>query len=205
MHSAKVESPIELIKGEGTPPRTAPSRATDGRSGAGYAERSSQSGIHPKAPVPWLHGEKEGYKGLTVVSAEQSRRLEQEQTDVSPEGACRLVVVERGAQWPQWLAQALSGGATTYLVAEAVGDGLGGLVARVQKRALQCEMPISQLIWLSAQSKRLAPLRWIRRLSSRVSPGETWVIVPATTSIEAVRSGVRRQTRNSVWPRAVVA
>src|SRR5690606_11200638 len=53
----------------------------------------------------------------------------------SPEGCLRLVVFQRGATWPPFLERDLSGGVTTCVVPEVLGDGLSGLVQRVAKRA----------------------------------------------------------------------
>jgi hypothetical protein len=188
MHIAKVESLVESRRDEGNPGR---------------------SGMYVKAEVAWGPTEREPAGGPKVVSADKPCHIEEPTELVSPEGSCRLVVLERGAQWPEWLAQGLSGGATTYVVAEAVGDGLGGLVQRVARRAVHSEMPISQLIWVSVESKRLAPMRWIKRLSARVQPFETLVIVPAMVSPQGLRRtsrfAVKRLAGHNTWPRAVVA
>jgi hypothetical protein len=214
MHIAKVESVVELRQDEGCPGGTRSTgyldtAASDSRDGAVSAERPGQSGTYAKAQAPWLPPTMLTLRGPKVYSADELRHFEEPPACVSPEGSCRLVVLEHGAQWPEWLAQGLSGGVTTYLVAEAVGDGLGGLVRRVEKRSQHCEVPVGQLIWLSAQSKRLAPLRWIKRLSAKIMPYETLVIVPSATSRQSVskpsRYGARRHQRQSTWPRAVVA
>lgn len=219
MHIAKVEPLIELPLDEGEPGRTRPSGIVERRERRDREERgdwggeasrrsvspASKSGTYAKAQVPWVAPEKELQGALKVCAAEQPSALAHQFALVSPDGTCRLVVMERGARWPDWLARELSGGVTTYLVAEAVGDGLGGLVQRVERRAANSENPVSQLIWLSAQPKRLAPLRWIKRLSSKVRALETIVVAPSAVSHHAPRFGARRQVRDSMWPRAVVA
>jgi hypothetical protein len=193
MHIGKVESVIELQPDEGSAASTRSSSTRQAR----------KSGTYSKSQMPWLPTKMESGTEAPVVFAHEPRRFALDPALVSPEGSCRVVVIERGAQWPDWLARELSGGVTTYLVAEAVGDGLGGLAQRVEKRTSSCEMPVSQLIWLSAESKRLAPLRWIKRLAAKIQPYETMVIVPSTMGVQAAR--LRRHARMSTWPRAVVA
>lgn len=97
----------------------------------------------------------------------------------SPEGCLRLVVFQRGATWPPFLARDLSGGVTTCIVPELVGDGLSGLVQRVAKRASQVELPVSQLIWISGESRRTAPVRFLRQLSEAVDATSTILVVQA--------------------------
>lgn len=97
----------------------------------------------------------------------------------SPEGCLRLVVFQRGATWPPFLARDLSGGVTTCIVPEVLGDGLSGLVQRVAKRASQVELPVTQLIWISGESRRTAPLRFIRQLAESVDAQSTVLVVQA--------------------------
>lgn len=217
MQIAKVEALSELTP-EGGGCAGSRREEGDGRGELGFAAGRSEpderptrkSGTYSRADAQWLPtpmAKSEVAQVLhaaSVISAAHSRRFELDGY-VAPEGSCRLVVFERGAQWPAWLARELSGGVTTYLVSEAIGDGLGGLVQRVEKRAQSCEMPVSQLIWLTTQSKRLAPMRWVKRLGAKVRPYQTIVIVPAPSAPEVPRCGLRRHSRPSMWPRAVVA
>ena len=221
MHICKVESVTELQQDEGSPASTPTVGLGSGSVGnrnesvlperpGKFTERPAsemtrKSGTYAKAQVPWLPPQRQTSSGPQVSFADHPHCFEINEALVSPEGACRLVVVEHGAEWPEWLARALSGGVTTYLVAEAIGDGLGGLVNRVERRAQSCETPVSQLIWLSAQPKRWVPLRWVKRLTARINPYETLVVVPRAMPVQSVRYGLRRQTRPTTWPRAVVA
>lgn len=111
----------------------------------------------------------------------------------SPEGCLRLVVFQRGATWPPFLARDLSGGVTTCIVPEVLGDGLSGLVQRVAKRASQVELPVTQLIWISGESRRTAPLRFVRQLAEAVDAVSTVLVVNAQTMGAARRRHGRRR------------
>lgn len=111
----------------------------------------------------------------------------------SPEGCLRLVVFQRGATWPPFLARDLSGGVTTCVVPEVLGDGLSGLVQRVAKRASQVELPVTQLIWISGESRRTAPVRFIRQLAEAVAATTTVLVVQAPSNGAARRRHGRRR------------
>lgn len=111
----------------------------------------------------------------------------------SPEGCVRLVVFQRGATWPPFLARDLSGGATTCIVPEVLGDGLSGLVQRVARRAGQVNLPVAQLIWISDATRRGAPIRFVRQLADLVA-AETTVLVVQSQPLVPGRRASRRRT-----------
>jgi hypothetical protein len=112
----------------------------------------------------------------------------------SPEGGLRLVVFQRGATWPPFLARDFSGGVTTCIVPEVVGDdGLSGLVQRVARRAGQVDLPVTQLIWISGESRRTAPIRFVRQLAESVDPVSTVLVVQAQSIVAARRRNGRRR------------
>lgn len=119
-----------------------------------------------------------------------------------PDGCVRIVVFQRGAVWPPGLARDLSGGVTTCIVAEAVGDGLSGLLQRVVRRANYVGLPVAQLVWLSGETRRTAPVRFVRQLATMVEAASTALVIRASASGRS-RSGHyrREQTEPSpVWP-----
>lgn len=111
-----------------------------------------------------------------------------------PEGCMRLVVFQRGAKWPQLLARDLSGGATTCIVSEELGDGLSGLVHRVARRASNTDLAVIQLIWISGETRRTAPVRFVRQLAEAVGSPSTVLVVQAQASAARRRTGRRRRT-----------
>lgn len=110
----------------------------------------------------------------------------------SPEGCLRLVVFQRGATWPPFLARDLSGGVTTCIVAEVLGDGLSGLTQRAVRRAEYVNLPVTQLIWISGESRRAAPVRFLQRLAESVSASSTVLVVQAPVPVSRRRAGRRR-------------
>lgn len=117
-----------------------------------------------------------------------------------PDGCVRILVFQRGAVWPPGLARDLSGGVTTCIVAEAAGDGLSGLLQRVVRRANYVGLPVAQLVWLSGETRRTAPVRFVRQLAKMVEASSTALVVRATTS---VRRGHYRQEHMEplpTWP-----
>lgn len=111
-----------------------------------------------------------------------------------PEGCLRLVVFQRGATWPPLLARDLSGGATTCIVPEELGDGLSGLVQRVARRASNMDLAVTQLIWISGETRRLAPVRFVRQLAEAVGALSTVLVVQEQANAARRRSGRRRRT-----------
>lgn len=111
----------------------------------------------------------------------------------SPEGCLRLVVFQRGGTWPPFLERDLSGGVTTCVVPEVLGDGLSGLVQRVAKRAGQVDLPVTQLIWISGDTRRTAPLRFIRQLAEAVDAASTVLVVQGQPAGAARRRHGRRR------------
>lgn len=110
----------------------------------------------------------------------------------SPEGCLRLVVFQRGATWPPFLARDLSGGVTTCIVSEVLGDGLSGLTQRAVRRAEYVNLPVTQLIWISGDSRKGAPLRFLQKLAEAVGAASTVLVVQAPASVSRRRSGRRR-------------
>jgi hypothetical protein len=117
-----------------------------------------------------------------------------------PDGCVRILVFQRGAVWPPGLARDLSGGVTTCIVAEAEGDGLSGLLQRVVRRANYVGLPVAQLVWLSGDTRRTAPVRFVRQLATMVEAASTALVVRAAAS---GRSGQYRREHvepSPVWP-----
>ncbi len=97
----------------------------------------------------------------------------------APEGCVRLVVFQRGATWPPFLARDLSDGVTTCIVSEELGDGLSGLTQRATRRAGYVNLPVTQLIWISGDTRRSAPVRFVRQLAESVKAAATVLVVQA--------------------------
>lgn len=109
-----------------------------------------------------------------------------------PEGCMRLVVFQRGAKWPSQLARDLSGGTTTCIVPEEIGDGLSGLVQRVARRASNTDLTVTQLIWISGETRRTAPVRFVRQLAEAV--GSLSIVLVVQAQVSAARRRTRRRT-----------
>jgi hypothetical protein len=97
----------------------------------------------------------------------------------APEGCVRLVVFQRGATWPPFLARDLSDGVTTCILSEGLGDGLSGLTQRAIRRASHVNLPVTQLIWISGDTRRSAPVRFVRQLAESVKAAATVLVVQA--------------------------